>query len=128
MDFSAKLPLIMTTAQGEEALLLPGYVVCCFIFSLYVIDSQTSITHISQPCWDGWRYITLNKLDKSIILKKTSILICLFQPFIVAFDTHNLADKLLYIQNLSRTAIRLNSEQFLLRPLVCTNEIKVIIS
>lgn len=50
MDFSAKLHLIMSTAQGEEALLLPGYVVCCFIFSLYVIDSQTSITHIPQPC------------------------------------------------------------------------------
>jgi len=72
--------------------------------------------------------ITLNKLDKSIILKETSILICPFQPFIVSFDTHKLADKLFYIANLSQTAIRLNSEQFLLTPLVCTNKVKVIIS
>lgn len=50
MVCSAELHLVTTTAQGEEALLLPGYVVCCFISSLYVIDSQTSITHISQPC------------------------------------------------------------------------------
>lgn len=38
MVCSAKLHLVTTTAQGEEALLLPGYVVCRFISSLYVID------------------------------------------------------------------------------------------
>lgn len=45
--------------------------------------------------------ITLNNLEKSIILKTTSILSCPSQPAIVAFDTYKLTLKLLYMQNLS---------------------------
>jgi len=43
MVCSAELHLVTTTAQGEEALLLPGYVVCCFICQLSEMFSELQL-------------------------------------------------------------------------------------
>jgi len=54
---------------------------------------------LAETCEDEG--ITLNKLEKSTVLKTTSILSHPSQPAIATLDTHKLRVKLLYMQNLS---------------------------
>lgn len=57
MLFSAKLHPTITTVLGEERQLPPGYSVCSLFCLWPLFDGlPVIITHIFQPCWDGWRW------------------------------------------------------------------------